>query len=342
MMVHRKIMALGSSFVVSLPRPWLKTHGLVRGDSVSMVVQRDQTLLVTPERETQVEEKQLHLLIDALESDESITRRIIAGYLDGYNHIKMTSNRFFSVEQQNAIRKIIGTLYMMIEESEASSILIHTLIDEGKASVTSSIERMHIITHSMCRDTLNALSNWDADLARAVISLEDDVDQLMYFLLRLIRLAVIKPSLANQLGLDPLDCLDYQTLVHRVEQVADHVTVIAGSVVELFERGLRVSDDVLSIVENAMAMVTDSYDKAVHSFLSRDISHTNEMIDEQRKIDELFKRITPLPYTGDEGEVSTLTLTISIRESIRRISQLTADIAELTIDRAYKVTPADG
>lgn len=64
------------------------------------------------------------------------------------------------------------------------------------------------------------------------------------------------------------------------------------------------------------------------------------MIDEQRKIDERFKRIKPLSYTGDKGEVATLT--VSIRESIRRISQLTADIAELTIDRAYKVTPADG
>jgi hypothetical protein len=38
---------------------------------------------------------------------------------------------------------------------------------------------------------------------------------------------------------------------------------------------------------------------------------------------------------GDKG-ASTLSEVISIRESIKRISQYASDIAEMTIDRAYK------
>jgi len=60
---------------------------------------------------------------------------------------------------------------------------IQTLIDETKASLELAIQRMHLISHSMCRDALNSLKNRDAMLAKAVFSLDDDVDHFFFFLL---------------------------------------------------------------------------------------------------------------------------------------------------------------
>ncbi|UCH57253.1 MAG: AbrB/MazE/SpoVT family DNA-binding domain-containing protein [Candidatus Bathyarchaeota archaeon] len=336
-MEQRKIMALGkSSLVISIPKPWLRMNDLERGDRVSLQIQPDGTLTVYPTSEIREKRKEIHLCIQAEESEESIIRRIIGSYLDGYTAMKLTSTKIFSPEQQRAIRGIVGTLYMMIMKSEASSVVLQTLIDESKASVSSSVERMHIITYSMCRDILNSMRNLDQSLARSVVSLEDDVDQLMFFLLRLIRSAAIDPSLGNQLGLDPLDCLDYQTLVHRIERIADHATIIAQSVIALAQSGMEIPKNILEALTKSAEIAFTSYDQAVQGYLSKDIEPTNQIIDRQREIDDLYQGITPLPLFGMPGDASMLSNVINIRESINKISHHTADIAELTIDRAYK------
>jgi phosphate uptake regulator len=337
-MEQRKIMALGkSSMVVSIPKPWLRMNALDRGDMVSMDIQSNGCLIIHPTTTPKETKREIHLCVEADESDESIIRRIIGSYLDGYNTIKLSSAKIFTADQQRAIRQIVGTLYMMVMESEASSIVLQTLIDESKASVVSGIERIHIITYSMCRDILKATENWDTDLARSVVSLEDDVDQLTYFLLRLIRGAALNPSLGKQLCLDTLDCLDYQTLVHRIERIADHTTNIANSVIALIENKMEIPENVLSTLIGAAKIAFTSYDEAVNGFLTKNIDQTNEIIDRQKNIRELFKEITPLPRFGKPDDTASLSQVITMRESIKNISHHAADIAEITIDRAYKL-----
>jgi len=336
-MEQRKIMALGkSSRVISLPKPWLNRNNLKRGDRVTLYVQNNGTLIVHPSKDAREERREIHLAVEANESEDSIIRRIIGSYLDGYTLIKLTSGRIFTMGQQRAIRKIVGSLYMMIVESEASSIVLQTLIDESKASVASGIERMHLIANSMCRDILISMKDWDLELARSVVSLEDDVDQLMYFLLRQIRGAAINPSLSNQLGLDMIDCLDYQTLVHRIERIADHATSIANCVIALIESKINMPEKVMTTLNLSAEIAFSSYEEAVNCYMSKDVGPTNDIIDRQKEIANLYMEITPLPHFGEPYETSILSNIITIRESILKVSHHAADIAELTIDRAYK------
>jgi len=336
-MDHRKIMVLGkSSFVVSLPKEWMRMNNLERGDTVAMDIQKDKTLLIHPTGDFRTEGKEIHLVVEAEETNESITRRIISSYLDGYTRIKLTSGNIFTTEQHKAIRQIVGTLYMMILESEANSVTLQTLVDESKASVNSSIERMHIITYSMCRDTLNAMLNRDKELALSVIPLEDDVDQLMFFLLRLIRVAAINPSLGNQLGLDPLDCLDYQSLVSRIERIADHVTAMAKSLVALIENEVVLPAVLESDIIKTSELSFSSYDKAVESFLSRDITNSDEIIDKEMEVLKAQEVILGYRFFQESNYVSSMPYIFSIIDGMRKISHYAADIAEITIDRAYK------
>jgi phosphate uptake regulator len=335
MVEHRKLMSLGASLVVTLPRSWLRANDLKKGEMVSVKVQRDQAILISPVLGAQEKMRELHLLIESDEGVTSLIRSIIAGFLDGYSSIKLTSKSFFTVDQQNAIRDVTSRLYMMIIESEANRIEIETLLDESKTSVFLSIERMHAITYSMCRDILNSLSEPNLGLLRTMDLLESDVDHLMYLILRLIRQALIKPSLASQLQLDLPDCLDIQTLVHRIERVADHLKIIANSLIWLIENDVRIPEETLSTLMLAAEIAFSSYDLSVKGFLSKDVSRTNEIIDKEAEIGDLYTEITPLPSFGDESASSSLNQVILIRESIKKISHYSADIAELTIDRTY-------
>ena len=332
-------MALGqSSRVVSLPKEWLRLNELDRGDTVLVSIQRDGSLVILPTTEIDEEVKKIHLQISVDEGEGSIVRKIISTYLDGYTLVTLKSGKIFSARQQKAIREIIRRLYMMVIESESNRIELETLIDETKVSIPSCVERMHMMTYSMFKDTIQALKNKDEALVLSVASLEEDVDQMMYLVLRILRSAVINPVLSNQLDLDPLDCLDYQTLVHRIERVADHVTDIAGSILALYETGVVIPDQLKRVLLEAADIAFSSYDSAVHCFLRMDVGPTNDVIDTQGKIRDLYTEITPLPIHGDADDVSILANIVTIRENIMRISNLTADIAELTIDRTYQTT----
>ena len=336
-MDERKIMSLGkSSLVISIPKSWLRTNDLTKGDRVYLETRPDGSLVVHPSLEDRRPHREIHLPIYPVEPTESIKRRIIGAYLDGYTLIKLTSGKVFSAVQQRAIRSIVATLYLMIIESESGKIVLRTLIDEAQSSVATSINRMHAITQAMCRDILTSFTKWDAELIRSVISLEDDVDQLMYFLMRLIRYAAINPSLGKKLGIDQLDCLDYQTLVHRIERTADHNTDIAFSMISIIESGNEVPESLLNILKTAAEIAYKSYTDAVEAFLTKDVQNTNKIIDNENRIADIFREVTPLPSFGDDFSGANLADVVSMRESLKKMGHCATEIAELTIDRAYK------
>jgi phosphate uptake regulator len=336
MMELRTIMALGeSSYAITLPIPWINSNNLKKGDKVSVFTQHDGSLAIHSSI-MEEEVKRTTLFVKPDENKESIIRRIIAAYLDGYSLIELKSGSIFTSDQQQLIRQTVGTLYMMIIESEANRLVLETLIDESKASVKSTIERMHVITYSMCKDTIKAFKEWDLRLAKSVATLENDVDQLLFLILRLLRSAVMNPSLASQLEILTLDCLDHQALVRSIENIADLVTEIARSLVYLIENNKRIPDKVVSILMEAAEIAFNSFDVAVLCYLSKNIEPTNEIIDDQVRIEDLYKEITPLPDLGEPYSAGVLSHLINIRENITKIGDRAADIAELTIDRSYK------
>jgi phosphate uptake regulator len=337
-MDRRKIMALGrSSLVISLPKDWLDKNNLKRGDYVFTTIEEDFSLILQSSPTAMKKPMEISLSISVDEKGESVIRKIIGCYLNGYSLIKLKSAKIFTVEQQRYIRSVMGSLYMRIIESTSSIVTLQTLMDESLASVKSGIERMHIITNSMCQDLLKAMKEWDVDLAKSVVSLEDDVNQFSYFLLRLIRSAAHNPSLANLLELDMIDCLDYQTLVQLIEHIADYSTSIAENIIYLFENRQFLPKEIFSVIIKTADIAFSSYDDAVQSFVNKELKSTNAIIDSQEEIENLGETITPIPYYGEQDEKKILCHICLIRDKIKRMGEYASDIAELTIDRAYKI-----
>jgi phosphate uptake regulator len=336
-MEQRKVMSLGrSSLVISLPKHWVKLNKLKRGDVVSLDIQRDRSLIVFPEIEKKEKERKITLYIDPNETDASIARSIIACYLNGYSSIRLASRKIFSTAQQKAIRRIAGILYLRIMESDSKNMQIVTLIDESKASVVSGIHRMHLITISMCRDACNSLKDQNAALARAVYSLDDDVDHFCFFLLRLIRSAAVDPVLAKQVNLDPIDCLDHQTLVYRIEHVADHAANIAKHIIMLEGNQQKIPDSLLKLMFAFCNDAVDLYDKAVNSFFSKDVTSCNDVIERQEKIERSAREIDSQSFLIPQMSAATICAVCTIRDSMKRIADWAAEIAESTILRSYK------
>ncbi|MGQ9530609.1 MAG: PhoU domain-containing protein [Candidatus Bathycorpusculaceae bacterium] len=336
--MERKIMSLGrSSLVVSLPKHWIQLNGLKRGDVVSLAVQRDRSLVIFPSAERKEESKEITLYVETNEGETSIVRKIIGCYLNGYFIIRMVSRNIFSVPQRKAIRNIVRMLYMRILESDAKSMLIQTLIDESKASLELAIKRMFSISQSMCVDALNSLKNRDVMLAKAVYSLDDDVDHFSFFILRLLRNAAQDSVIANEFGIDSLDCMDYQTFIYRIEHAADYSSNISKHVILLDESRQKIPDDILSLMFAAGTEAVNSYAKAVNAFFSKDVNASNEVLEHQRKIEKMDQEIASKAFMSRQKNAQTICAICSIREDIKKIADCAADIAEIVINRVYKM-----
>ncbi len=335
--MERRIMSLGrSSMVISLPKNWMQLNELNKGDVVSFAIQRDRSLVIYPGPERKMENKETTLRIDQNEDEALITRRIIGAYLNGYSGITLISEKIFSTPQRKAIRNIAGMLYMRIMESDAKGIYIQTLIDESKASLEQAIQRMHLISQSMCEDTFNALKNGDLELAKAVFSLDDDVDHFTYFILRLLRDAAQNPTLANELRVDPLDCMDHQILVYRMEQAADYAADVARHMIMLYGTDEHIPHDVCDLMVTAGNLSVDLYAKSVSAFFSKDVPFSVEILKNQQKIEKLDQDIAARAFTAKQKNAQLVCAICSIRDNIKRIADCAADIAKIAINRAFK------
>jgi len=336
-MEQRRIMSLGrSSLVISLPKHWIKLNELKKGDVVSVAVNRDRSLAVFPGIEKKREAKTITLHVDPNEKEVLIVRGIIACYLNGYSKIRLISDKIFPVAQQKAIRNIVRVLYMRIMEANTKETLIETLIDESKASVVTGIHRMHLLSSSMCHDIFNALKDQDVPRAKAVYSIDDDVDHFSFFLLRLLRSAAVDSALANQLGLEPIDCLDYQAVVHKIEHVADQAANIAKHIIMLNGRKQKIKKTLVDPLYDAGVDALNSYDGAVDAFFSKDVGRSNEIIERQKQAEKLDQELASLTFLKEKN-APIICASCSIRDSIMRIAEYAADLAEITINRFYKI-----
>ena len=335
-MEQRKIMSLGrSSLVISLPKYWTQLNELKQGDVVSIAINRDRSLVVFPGAKKEKEAAKITLHVEPEENIGFVIRSIIACYLNGYSNIRLVSKKFFTVPQQKAIRRIVQMLYMRIMEADTKEIDIATLIDESKASFETGINRMYKISSSMCRDALTALKNQDAALAKSVYNLDDEVDHFSFFLLRLVRKAAVDPALANQLALEPLECLDYQTLIHRIEQVSDQAANIAKHIIMIEGRKRRISKLLLEKMYAAGCEALACYDKALNALLLNDVKVSDGVIESQIKIEKLDQEIASLAFLKEKN-TEVICACCSIRDSIMRIAEYAADIAEITVNRSFK------
>lgn len=336
-MERRKVMSLGkASLVVSLPREWLKMTGVEKGDAVSLTIGRDRSLTIRREEEKAPPQLTITISVGANETPGSITRKVISCYLNGYDTVHLRSSEVFTADQQTAIREVVKSLYMRIIEASASTATIQALINESMASVPDAVERMHIITASMCKNVVNALRGWEPNLARSVLPLEEDIDQFRYFIIRLLRGAASDPQLAISLQVDMVDCIDYLTIVNRIEHIADKAVSVAEGLASLIEEGEKLPPTLHEACMSLAEAACESYNGAVDSFLSKDQEASNRMIEGEASAMLFSERVTALIAEADNVDIPRLTM---LRDGLAQIVEFSADIAEVTIDRTYKVSP---
>jgi uncharacterized protein Yka (UPF0111/DUF47 family) len=152
----------------------------------------------------------------------------------------------------------------------------------------------------------------------------------------LVRKVCLEPALANQLELDPISALDTQSLVQKMEEVADNAANIAKQLILLHREALEIPELIKELLLAAGKYAVDGYSKAVETFFSQDTSTYAEIVDYQKNAGRLNRDMRACAFLSSKSDPFLSVAMCSIGENIKRIAECATNIAEIAILRFHK------
>lgn len=330
-MDFRKVQVTGgNSFVVSLPKSWVKDVGLKPKDAVAVMIQADSSLLIIPRRDIREAVKTEATIEVTHSSDKDATlRQFISYYLAGYDIIKINSGKYDASLRaslrEGIRRKLVGV--EIIEES-STGMLTQCLSGYIDLPLKKAVERMSIIAAGMITDSVAVLQSGKKDMSEEVIQRDDEVDRFYHFILRQLNIAVRDRSVIQEIGLNSArDCLGYRLAVKSVERVADHAASIAAEA----DKMESMPDGFYKKVEEMASLSRKVFENSINSLLRLDSKMAEDAITRMReavRLDEKLSEEMLAPRLGG-SQIAAVKLML---EDVRRVAEYGADISEIAID----------
>ena len=329
----RKLQFTGkSSFIVSLPKEWIKDQGLKQGDQVAVSRQGSSTIEIRPINLGKTNEQESATIsISGSDNDDSILRKLIALYFLHYQtiHIKPKTDRI-TASQRTTVRNAVKNILMGAEITADSTdgITIQVLINLVGLSVDGAFKRMLHLAKSMQNDVLLALKDGDVDLAQQVINCDDDVDRFGFYIVRQLTIAVENEHMLEEMGFsNTRDCLGYRVIVKNIERLADHAARIARDVIEFkkpingktYDKLKEMSDYTLNLVDDACL-----------SMFKQNTQEAEQVIDSASKVFKYEKKILDtIKSSKNPEEIYRIRKVV---ENLRRTSEYGGDIGEIVLN----------
>ena len=323
----------GATYVVSLPKKWVKAAGLKPKDQVALIPQADMSLLIVPKGELKPKEVSEAIIEASADAGlEAVIRDFIAHYLVGYDviRVKLRNIRHRDLLKSSIRRKLIGVEIM---EETADEIVAQCLLGHVELPLRRALDRMHVLMLFMLKDAMKALVSNDKDLAVEIVERDDEVDRLYFFVVRQLKAAVYNRMLIEEVGLsNPRDCLGYRLIVKSIERSADHAARIASVIPTLPAQS---NNKMMEKIVKMSSIAQEIHECSVKTLYKYDPNLINESMKKVEQIinleDEITEQLLRLKI-----EARTMLGIRLILESVRRIAEYGTDIAEISINLAVK------
>ncbi|MDX1372676.1 MAG: phosphate uptake regulator PhoU, partial [Nitrososphaeraceae archaeon] len=334
----RKIQFTGkSTYVLSLPKKWVSELNLKPGDPVTIVRESDNTLSIVSDitRLSKESVDEASILVLKEDSANSIKRKIVSMYLAGYNIINLKSKLGrISTLQREAAREIVRRSLVGTEiiADSLDVITIQVLITLPELSVNTAVRRMFLLSSSMHKDAMLALSELNYELANAVIRSDDEVDRFSLYILRNLVIATKNERVLSEIGLkNTSDCLSYRLAVKSIERIADHASKISEKCIFIQS---KIPSEILENLKDMSNQALRDLSDAVEAFLRRDYSMADKIVDRVENVRLLESKMMGLLDILNDKEFNPYKVYIKLLlEDIRRTAEHASDIAEEALNQ---------
>jgi phosphate uptake regulator len=318
----------GSTYTISLPKKWIDELGIKNGDNMTIIKNANRSMTLFPGLDSEKTTKKAIFTISQKDSEESIRRKIVALYLTGYKTIQVTSKGVKILPEHSRLIKDLVRKSMIgteIVESDSESITIQILTRLPELTFDVALKRMYLMTANMHREAMEALKKFDTEYGEEVVRMDDEVDRFSLYMMRTLIMAIQSSSMLYDVGLErPSDCLNYRTVISRIERIADHAALIAKRIKFLKEplepkilKELEsLSNDAITCFENSITALA----KKDHILAEKVAASITQVVEKEKE----------LMYGMKESKNSTIVkFTL---EDIRRTAEYSSDIIETVVN----------
>lgn len=319
----------GSSYVLSLPKGWIRERNIQKNDPLGVVSQADGTLLITPNLHYDSTSRTKEFGLKDYPDPTTLLRSLIGAYISGFTTIKITSAGRIPPKVRMVVRKFSQmTIGQEVSEEADNSIVLKDILNPTEMPFENTIRRMYVIVKGMHEDAMNALEQGRLDLAEDVIARDTDVDRLHWLVHRQFSLIVDNPSLSLKMGITPGIAATYYQISRIIERVGDHTVLIAEAAATLIEKG--VDRTLVAKLTGLSEFSLNIFNKSIQAIYSGSIPGANKIITEVEEMEAAYHGLADSIRKMRVPEAVAVT---QITQSLHRITEYSSDIAEILINR---------
>lgn len=285
-MEYRKIISFGkSSFVVSLPKTWVRQNKLGKGDLIYFDELNNNLLLQPKKDETVNVEKEITILVDGKEI-RRVQREIISAYIQNYKTIILQGNEI--KEKAKAMQSLIQNLVAMeILEQDSKKIVAKDFLNINDISLIQILRKMDVITKSMMQDCIKMFKE---DNFESIYHRDNDVNKFRFLMYRITWYATEGNSMVlKKLNATYRDIFNYWWLAYTIESVADHVKRMAK-----YMKEMKLSLKEQKVFEQLLTTVSETYSDLMKSYYTANHNLAHEILQGRFKLmevcDEFYQR----------------------------------------------------
>ncbi len=314
----------GSTYVMSLPKGWVKKLDLKEGDSVFLSKNKNS---VTIYPETSENQKEVKVDTKEIPSSDSLIKVIIAHYLKGAKTIEIIFSDERSPETRKKLNKILDNLVgIEIIEDIGKKITLEIFIDYERMKINNVLERIKNITTSMLNDLEKGIKFEDNEKIKESLEREKSVDRLYFLILRELNYATSFQAIQGNLGIsEPGDVLSYKTIVKSFERISDHIEDICQDYLELenSKNKKEFSEEIIDLITE----LNNILEKAWDAINSEELREFDKVFNSIREFDSKHHEIRSQIFQETTQKPNVIKYT-DIMISLSRIAQYVSDMVE--------------
>jgi phosphate uptake regulator len=318
----------GSSYIVSLPKQWIKSANIQKNDPVGLIVQPDGSLLITPKISGESTHRTRVFEVGAATDRTYLLRLLVGAYIAGFTAIRLESRGRLPPFVLQLVREFtqMAIGQEVVGETD-TTITIKDLLNPVEMPFENTIKRMHLLARGMQQDAMAAVRGRDAALAGNAVVRKTEVDRLHWLVARQHNLIMIDAALSRRMDITVTRAAYYFLVSGIIERIADHATRVAQNALGLIDREAEAAT--LDLTEKASALALEIFSWSMEAFYTGDIKKANATLQRVRDLEEMTRDITARVL---RFEAVAAIPTGQIAESIRRIGEYSGNISESVIN----------
>ncbi|MHA1518982.1 MAG: PhoU domain-containing protein [Promethearchaeota archaeon] len=326
-MEKRKIQLTGkSTYIISLPKSWIKKNNIQKQDELGIIPQANGSLLITKNVSGEMKSTTKRIKLKKTPDYEKLLRTMFASYISGFTRIIIQSEFVMEGEMRKTVDRFTGSLIgaEIIEATDKSFVIKNFKIHHDVKS-KDAIILMGYTVRSMLKDVIDGLSTKNQELLEEIHLRDAKVNKINHFFSRLLIQYMENREIMENSSLTMPIVQCYFIISLYLETIGDKITNLAELSINILNMDIK--NEAIKKVEQISKKTLEIIEKAVKAWIEFDYSLADEVIDLNDRMRELTKNIQK-----DLNDLEKINHIDCMLESIQYAGKIATNIALVTLD----------